>query len=288
MPRVGKSCGGHHLPVENDTQAFEPVGPGGPPPPNGPPPRALADDVWPWLALLGILAVAGLLVWLFVFRGHHKSQVVPAVVGLQQQAAIKRLTGDGYDVKAIVGPAKQPRGMVGSQTPGGGSRLPKGSTVTLHVSNGRAPALPATTTAAATTTAKTTTAPAPTVAVPDVTGQDMASGAGQVEAAGFVAETDPVSGGGAPGSIVSEDPAAGTRGAAGGTVKLGVAAPSSPPSAQIPDVTGKTAAEARAALLQAKLTVRTTYEQGKPGIVIRESPTGTAPAYTQVTISVGK
>jgi beta-lactam-binding protein with PASTA domain len=116
----------------------------------------------------------------------------------------------------------------------------------------------------------------------------MASGAGQVEAAGFVAETDAVSGGGTPGSIVSEDPAAGTRGAAGGTVKLGVATPSSPPSAQIPDVTGKTAGEARAALLQAKLTVRTTYEKGKPGIVIRESPTGTAPAYTQVTISVGK
>jgi len=280
--------------MEQDTQSFDAVDPAGPAPPGGPPngrpPRALADDVWPWLALLGILAVAGLLVWLFVLRGHHhKSHVVPAVVGLQQQAAIKRLTGDGYSVKAIVGPGKQPRGVVGSQIPGGGSRLPKGSTVTLHVSNGRAPALPATTTAAATTTtAKPSTAPAPTVAVPAVTGQDMASGAGQVEAAGFVAETDPVSGGGTPGSIVSEDPAAGTRGAAGGTVKLGVAAPSNPPSVQIPDVTGKTAGEARAALLQAKLTVRTTYEKGKPGIVIRESPTGTAPAYTQVTVSVGK
>jgi serine/threonine-protein kinase len=276
--------------VEHDTQAFEAVDPAGPPPPGGPPPRALLDDVWPWLALLGILAVAGLLVWLFVLRGHHhKSPVVPAVVGLQQQAAIKRLTGDGYNVKAIVGPAKQPRGVVASQIPGGGSRLPKGSTVTLHVSNGRPAAAPVTTTTTATTTTtKTTTAPAPTVAVPDVTGQDMASGAGQVEAAGFVAETDPVSGGGTPGSIVSEDPAAGTRGAAGGTVKLGVATPSSPPSVQIPDVTGKTASEARAALLQAKLTVKTTYEAGKPGVVVRESPTGTAPAYTQVTISVGK
>jgi len=276
--------------MEHDTQAFESVDPAGPPPPGGPPPRALLDDVWPWLALLGILAVAGLLVWLFVLRGHHhKSPVVPAVVGLQQQAAIERLTGDGYNVKAIVGPAKQPRGVVASQIPGGGSRLPKGSTVTLHVSNGRPAAVPVTTTTTATTTTtKPTTAPAPTVAVPDVTGQDMASGAGQVEAAGFVAETDPVSGGGTPGSIVSEDPAAGTRGAAGGTVKLGVATPSSPPSVQIPDVTGKTASEARAALLQAKLTVKTTYESGKPGVVVHESPTGTAPAYTQVTISVGK
>jgi eukaryotic-like serine/threonine-protein kinase len=275
--------------VEQDTQAFEPVGPAGLPPPAGPPPRALLDDIWPWLALLGVVVVAGLLVWLFVFRGHHhKSQVVPSVVGLRQQAAIARLTGQGYSVKAIVGPAKGPRGVVSAQAPGGGSQLPKGSTVTLQVSNGRRSTLPATTTTATTTRRVTTTAPAPTAAVPAVTGQDMASGAGQVEAAGFVAETDPVQGGGTPGSIVQESPSAGTQAPAGGTVTLSVATPPSPPSTQIPDVTGKTAAEARAALLQAKLTVKTAYAQGARGVVLRESPTGTAPAYTQVTISVGK
>lgn len=289
MPCVGESCGGHEVRVENDTQAFEPVGPAGPPRPAGPPPRALLDDVWPWLALLGLLAVAALLVWLFVFRGNqHNGHVVPGVVGLQQQAAIKKLTADGYSVKAIVGPSRQPRGLVASQVPGGGSRLTQGSTVTLHVSNGQAATVAATTTAATTTTTATTTAAAPTAVVPDVTGQDMVSGAGQVEAAGFVAETDPVPGGGSPGSIVSESPPAGTQGKAGDTVRLGVAVPSNPPSTQIPDVTGKTASEARAALLQAKLTVRTTYQSGKAGVVLRESPTGTAPAYTQVTISVGK
>jgi beta-lactam-binding protein with PASTA domain len=275
--------------VEQDTQAFEPVDPAGPSPPAGPPPRALADDVWPWLALLGILAVAALLVWLFVFRGHHhKHQVVPGVVGLQQQAAIAKLTGDGYSVKAIVGPSKGPRGVVSAQAPGGGSQLPKGATVTLQVSNGHRATLPATTTTATTTTRATTTPAAPTAAVPAVTGQDMASGAGQVEAAGFVAETDPVQGGGTPGSITQENPSTGTQAPTGGTVTLSVATPSNPPSTQIPDVTGKTAAEARAALLQAKLTVKTAYRQGQRGVVLGESPTGTAPAYTQVTISVGR
>jgi serine/threonine-protein kinase len=115
----------------------------------------------------------------------------------------------------------------------------------------------------------------------------MAAGAGQVEAAGFVAETDPVQGSGTPGSIIQESPPGGTQGKVGETVTLGVAVPSSPPSVTIPDVTGKTAAEARAALLQAKLTVRTTYTSGKAGVVLGESPTGSAPAYTQVTISVG-
>jgi beta-lactam-binding protein with PASTA domain len=282
MPHLRETC----TSVEGDTQELQTVGPG---PPPGPPPRALVDDIWPWLALLGLLAVAGLLVWLFVFRGHHhKSQVVPSVVGLRQRAAISRLTGEGYSVKAIVGPAKGPRGVVSAQAPGGGSRLPKGSTVTLQVSNGRPSTLPATTTTATTTRRATTTAPAPTAAVPAVTGQDMASGAGQVEAAGFVAETDPVEGGGTPGSIVQESPSAGTQAQAGGTVTLSVATPASPPSTEIPDVTGKTAAEARAALLEAKLTVKTAYAQGTRGVVLRESPTGTAPAYTQVTISVGK
>src|SRR5436305_8211 len=131
------------------------------PPPARPPgpPRALFADVWPWLALLGILGVAGLLVWLFVLRNDNsKKQTVPAVVGMQQQTAISRLTGDGYSVKALVQPAKQPRGVVASQEPGGGSQLPKGSTVTLHVSNGHAlPSPGTTTTTSATTTAATTT-----------------------------------------------------------------------------------------------------------------------------------
>ncbi|HWJ32012.1 MAG TPA: PASTA domain-containing protein, partial [Gaiellaceae bacterium] len=130
---------------------------------------------------------------------------------------------------------------------------------------------------------------APTSAVPSVTGQDMASGAGQVEAAGFVAETDPAtSAGGTAGSIVSETPPGGTQAKAGDTVTLQVAVPSSRPTVQVPDVTGRSASDARAALLQAKLTVRTTYKAGKTGVVLAESPTGSVPAYTQVTIAVGK
>jgi len=289
--------------MEEDTQAFQAVDTerheairdeqvaAGPPPPAGPPPRALVADIWPWLALLGILAIAGLLVWLFVFRGNQggDKRAVPAVVGLPQQAAIGRLTRAGFSVKAIRGPGKRPRGVVASQEPGGGSQLPKGATVTLHVSNGRRlVAPPKTSTQTTTITQTTTTAAAPAAQVPDVTGQDMASGAGQVEAAGFVADADPVEAAGTPGSIVQESPPAGTQAKAGQTVTLGVAVGSSRPDVTIPDVTGKTAAEARAALLQAKLTVRTTYEQGATGVVLGESPTGTAPAYTQVTISVGK
>jgi serine/threonine-protein kinase len=263
------------------TQSFEPEAP--PPGPAGPPP-GLANDVWPWLALLGILALAGLLVWLFVFRGHHhrhSRKTVPQVVGMQEQVAIKELTGAGYSVKSIHEPLRRPRGVVGSEAA-------NGSVVVIHVSNGKPLPSSVTTTERTTTTTRTTTAAAPTSAVPDVTGQTAAAGAGQVEAAGFVAETDPVQAGGAAGSVVQESPPGGAQAKAGETVTLGIAVGSSRPTVQIPNVTGQAAAAARAALLQAKLTVRTTYAQGKTGVVLSQAPTGSAPAWTQVTISVGR
>jgi eukaryotic-like serine/threonine-protein kinase len=295
-----------HEPLPDDTRGHPPVAPppAGPPPPRDPevPPR-LARDVWPWLALLGILAVAALLVWLLVLnRDSSKGKVVPAVVGMQQQQAIAKLTGEGFNVRAVVGPASKPAGIVAAQKPGGGSRLDKGQTVVIDVSNGHA--VSTTTTAAATTaptataaptatTPGTTTAPSATAAVPNAVGQDAASGAGQVEAAGFVAETDPVSASGSPGSIVQEDPAAGTRAGAGSVVRLSVAVGSNRPAQQVPDVTGQKAGAARAALLDAKLTVRTEYEKSpaaKAGSVLSQSPAaGTSvPAYTQVTIVVGE
>ena len=292
--------------------AMEPVPPAAPPPPPagpppgrpavppppGPPPRFLIDDVWPWLVALLLVVVGGLLLWLLVLHhGKSSKPVVPAVVGLSQQVAIKRLTDDGYAVRAFVEPANRPRGIVASQAPGGGSQLDKGAKVTLHISNGRrlgVTTAPAATTTTATTAPATTTAPAASAQVPDVVGQDMASGAGQVEAAGLVAETSPVTSASAPaGQIVQESPAAGSQAAAGSIVQLQVAAGSDGAKAQVPNVVGQKAGSARAALLQAKLTVRTEYRKGASkdaGAVLAQSPAagGSAPAYTQVTITVGQ
>ena len=191
----------------------------------------------------------------------------------------------------IVAPAKRPRGIVVSQIPGGGTRLDRGQTVTLHVSNGNpVKVLPVTTTAKTTTSASTQTTPAQTAPVPDVVGQDDAAAAGQVEAAGFVAETDPVSASGTPGSIVQEAPAAATAAAIGGVVKLAVAVGPSRPAVHVPNVVGQKSAAARAALLAAKLTVRTEYKKGKAksvGVVLSQTAGASAPAYTQVTIVVG-
>jgi beta-lactam-binding protein with PASTA domain len=296
------------MPDETDsTQSFEPppppparppVAPPDVPPPPGPPPPFLARDVWPWLALLVLAAVAGL-VWLFVFHNrHHHPPVVPAVVGMRQEAAIKRLIDDGYSVRAIVGPAAQPRDVVVSQAPGGGSQLPHGASVLLHVSNGHFIKVHVTTTAQptttqpATTTAATATTTAASAAVPNVVGQDMVSGAGQIEAAGFIANVDPGNASAPPGQIVVESPSAGTQAPAGSIVHLQVAVDPKQPQVQVPNVLGQKAGAARAAILKAKLTVATGYKKigtRNAGVVVTQSPAGghSAPAYTQVMLTVG-
>jgi eukaryotic-like serine/threonine-protein kinase len=283
------------MPEETEiTQNVPP--PDAPPPPPPAPPGFVLRDAWPWLALLGILAVAGLLVWLFVLRDRNaKGPLVPAVVGLPQQRAVAELTGRGFNVKVVIGPANRPRGIVISQIPGGGTRLDTGQTVTLHVSNGHpvtTATTPTTSTVQTTTASTTQTTPAATASVPDAVGQDAAAGAGQVEAAGFVAETDPVSASGPPGSIVQESPAAGTDAPVGSVVQLQVAVGSSRPAVHVPNVVGQKAAAARAALLAKPLTVRTEYKKGPAksvGVVLSQTPAAgsTAPAYTQVTLVVG-
>jgi eukaryotic-like serine/threonine-protein kinase len=234
-------------------------------------------------------------VWLLVLRDNgNKGKVVPAVVGMQQQQAIAKLTADGFNVNAIVGPADKPRGIVVSQVPGGGSRVGENQRVTLHISNGRS--ITQTTTAATTTTATTTSTPTTTTqtttqsqqfAVPDVSGQDLKSATGQIEAAGFVAETDPVTDSAAQGTVIQQDPTAATQAPAGSIVRLSVAVGSNRPSTNVPNVVGQKASAARATLVGAKLTVKTVYKKGRLGVVLAETPTGSVPAYTQITITVG-
>jgi eukaryotic-like serine/threonine-protein kinase len=268
-----------------------PVAPPGaaPQPPPGPPPGWLAvENPWPWL-LLVLVAVAALLVWLFAIRNHDDKTTVPRVVGLSQSAAIKRLNNSGFDVTAVRRPGKPPAGRVFAQKPGAGSRLKKKQTVVIDVSNG----VPASTAPAATTatTTATTTVAAPQVAVPDASGKAQADAGAEIEAAGLVPDSFPADASEPAGTVVSQDPGAGTKLPAGKSVRLNVSTGGgNQPAVSVPNVVGKKAADARAALWKAKLTVRTQYDNGAVGVVLREQPAagGQAPAFSQVTIIVGR
>jgi eukaryotic-like serine/threonine-protein kinase len=286
------------VPAAEDTQITqEHEIPGAPPPGPPPAPPGMFADVGPWLALFGLAVLGGLAVWFFVVhdRGNN-GKVVPAVVGQPQRQAVSTLTGDGLNVQEIVGPSSRPRGIVVSQKPGAGSRVASGQTVTLHVSNGHSLAAAApritntTTTATAATTTTSTSTTAAETTVPSVTGQDMASAAGQIEAAGFVAETDPVPGSETAGTVTAQDPSASAQAPAGSVIRLSVAMGSSRPPVTVPNVTGQKAAAARATLLNAALTTKTVYKKGPAksmGVVLAESPTGSQPRYAQVTLTVG-
>jgi serine/threonine-protein kinase len=128
--------------------------------------------------------------------------------------------------------------------------------------------------------------------VPDVVGQDLVSAAGQVEAAGFVAETQPVESSDPEGSVIAENPQGGAQAPAGSTVVLQVAVGPNRPAQPVPDVLGQKASAARAKLLDAGFTVKTEYKKGAKklaGVVTAQRPAGgtSQPKYTQVVITVG-
>jgi serine/threonine-protein kinase len=257
-----------------------------PEPPPGPPPGWLAvENPWPWL-LLVLVAVAALLVWLFAIRGSSDRATVPRVVGLSQPVAIKKLNDAGFNVTAIRRPAKAPAGQVFAQKPGAGSQLKKKQTVVIDVSNGVAPKLPP----PKTTSTATTATKAPQVAVPDVTGKVQTEAGPAIEAIGLVPDTFPKNDTQPPGVVVSQDPAAGTKVPAGKSVRLDVSTGGNQTATTVPDVTGQKAADARAALWAAKLTTRTVYAKGTVGVVLRQQPSGggEVPAFTQVTLTVGR
>jgi beta-lactam-binding protein with PASTA domain len=275
-----------------DTAEFDAVDVEGPvrkPAPPGPPPGWLrAENPWPWLLLVAIAAVA-ILVWLLVIRGHSNRHVVPRVVGLRQQVAIVKLNDAGFDVTAVRRPSRLAGGHVFAQKPGAGSQLKKGQTVVIDVSSGAKPvtAKPKTTTTSTTTT-KTVT---PTkVAMPNVTGKPLADAGAAIAAAGLVPDSAPVQASQAAGTVVSQSPGAGASLRAGSVVTLRVAqGPANQPAVAVPNVTGQTAADALTKLWSAKLTARTLYRKGKVGIVLQQQPgPGNAPAYSQVTLSVGR
>jgi beta-lactam-binding protein with PASTA domain len=260
-----------------------------PAPPPGPPRGWLAvENPWPWL-LLVLVAVAALLIWLFAFRGHSDRAQVPRVLGLTQQAAVAKLNDAGFPVKSVVRAGPTPRGRVFAQIPGSGTQLKKGQQVSIAVSNGSPPkASPGTTTTTATTTAKPV---APPVAVPDVTGKPMSQAGAAIETAGLVPDTFAITRSEPPGTVVSQDPSAGTKLAAGKSVRLDVSnGGSTVPEVAIPNVTGQKAADARSKLWAAKLTTHTVYESGDAGIVLRQEPSGGLKRveFTQVTLHVGR
>src|SRR6266498_858363 len=104
-----------------------------------PPRRPPIPEIWPWLLLLLLLVIGGLLAAYFLSRDNDNKKgasavTVPAVVGLKQDDAVRRLNERGLVPELRSRPSKFPPQMVFAQDPGAGTQVDRGSRVSLSVS----------------------------------------------------------------------------------------------------------------------------------------------------------
>ncbi|HOK90235.1 MAG TPA: PASTA domain-containing protein, partial [Candidatus Hydrogenedentes bacterium] len=202
------------------------------------------------LVFLGLVFIASGSVWAQV--------TVPDVVGLAQNDAEDALTSAGLTTGAITTQCDPviPAGSIVSQDPVGGTVVPNGTPVNLVVSSG------------------------PSATVPDVSGLDVTAAVTAILAAGLTpdgsVECDNVN---PVGTVASQSPIAGST-VACGSVVFGII--SGGPCALVPDVVGKTQAEAEsdfAATGIINVSVSTQCDNVVPaGNVISQDP----PAGTQI------
>jgi len=298
-------------------------------------------SIWPWLLALGLIIAGAAGGWFLYMKiqdqlNSNKPIAVPDVMLMARPLAVVKLQQAGLNpivVKATS--ATVAKGQVSGENPGGGSKVGKGSTITLTVSSGKPQAVvpnvvgqDATSAVAAlaqlglnpkitriysgaqqdTVTAQQPAAgdkvdtgttihinvsrgPKP-VTVPDVTTQPYANAKSALNGLGFVVTRVDVASDMAQGTVVSEDPPAGTPVPQGSTITLSVS--KGPASTQVPDVTGSNQANAEAILTGAGLTPAVIYDPvtdpSQDGIVQSEDPKAGSPAKSGevVTIHVGQ
>jgi serine/threonine-protein kinase len=184
--------------------------------------------VWPWILLLIIillLAAAGIIFGKKLLASHARPKptvttvLVPNVTGAGEQGATSALTRAGLQSNIQFRNSSQSSGTVIGESPRGGSRAKKGSTVTLLVSSGPA-----------------------SVTVPNVKGQSSATAESTLLAKSFNVSTNYKHASASQGTVIGESPAAGQSVAKGSTVILTVS--SGPSQLTVPNVAGDSLATA--------------------------------------------
>ena len=241
--------------------------------PAEPPPEVLDEDGdgrsrW-WIALLVGLVVAGAIVAGLLLTGKDKVDVPNVVGGPQAESELKlKRMGLTTDV-TLKESDSAPKGTVTGQDPAGGSRVPKGSVVTLTVSAGPG-----------------------TARVPELQGQPRSEARKQLTDLGFdVAEEQEAS------DTIGENRVIGTRPVAGQELDKGtrvvLVLSTGKERVAVPKVTGLSEDEARSTLEAQGFKVSSTEEETddttKVGQVLAQKPeSGTLPKGGTVTLTVGK
>jgi serine/threonine-protein kinase len=216
------------------------------------------------LVMLGAAAGAWA-VWTFLIPHYTK---VPAVVGLSDALATTKLDHAGLHAQfgTPIASIKVPKGDVAQQSAPPGSKVRKGTDVTLRISAGL-----------------------PLRSVPAVTGRPVNRARKALRRAGLhVDVTRAFSNSVKAGQVIAQNPDAGQTIPFGNVVRITVS--KGPQPVRVPRVTGQPAGDAEQALIAAGFTVeaRNAYSTTVPrGDVIKEQPPGgTADRGSKVTIWV--
>jgi eukaryotic-like serine/threonine-protein kinase len=233
--------------------------------PSRPPEEPRDRSVWPWLALLLVLLLlaGGAAAYLLT---RPVQRVVPSVRGENINTAQTVLQNAGFAVSALYVASQQPSGTVIGENPAGGTKVDKGSTVTLTVSSGPG-----------------------AVNVPSVVGESVKRAKQTLTKQGLKVgstvqeSSDQIT----AGDAIGTDPASGQSVPVGSTVTLLVS--SGPMKVAIPSVIGESQAQAKSDLEHAGFQVSTTTQTSStatPGNVINQSPGGGTQAAPGTTVTI--
>jgi serine/threonine-protein kinase len=230
-------------------------------------------SVWPWLLALGLIIAGGIGGWFLYTKiqdqlDSNKPVAVPDVLLLQQDLAKLKITQAGLVPQVVKGTSDTvPPGQVAKEDPPSGTKIGKGSTVTLTISTGK-----------------------PKVPVPNVVGQDITAALTTLAGAGLQPKIHRIFSDKQPDTITAQQPHAGDSVIKGTVVHINVSRGAKPVA--VPDVTGQPYLNAKSMLEGQGFQVgRTDVQSDLPqGVVAAETPTaGTdVPRGTKITLSVSK
>ena len=195
--------------------------------------------------------------------------VMPSVAGLSSSQAQRKLQNAGFVVRIRKQSSDTvPSGDSIETLPPEGTPVDQGSTVTLVVSSGKA-----------------------TVEVPAVVGQNVDDARATLRGAGFGVSVTSEESTSAVGTVLRQDPGAGTKADKGATVALVVA--KAPATTKVPNTVGEDEASSIAEIQGAGFKVSIdrvdVANEGEDGTVVSQDPSGgSAPSGSTVTIGVGR
>lgn len=217
------------------------------------PPQRRRSAVFTGILIALLVALAAVLLFFALQMNRSSDQVtVPKVTSQAFDQARQALERDGFKVDRIDAVNDSvPAGQVFSQNPPEGSKVDKGSTVTLTVSSGRG-----------------------TATVPDLKDRTQVAAESALTSAGFKPDPQPqASDKVAIGKVISQDVAAGTTAEKSSVVTFYVS--TGPAQAGVPNVSGESVADATKALTDRRLRVNQRQEASSSvaaGEVIRTEP----------------